>query len=291
MTEDMQYYIPPEEGWKKHFEGLVPIIILILIAIVLVGKTTNFFCTVPVLSAIFCGSGQINVGLIGDYTENAQTNIKANIFKLFIDQEGLKSNIHVKAVPDYILEYPKENALKQFDVVVVAGIQNLSFNARDALGYYLAGGGKVIIIGDSGIRDSSDPAVIGWSEAAFGDYAPVRLAAVGPAIPRVTINSPQLNYFSEEHPILSLYAEAYKIDFTNFTYPSCNSQIDALQVAPKSGTEMLAVLASADGRQSVLGIAEKKSGFNGANVIYFNYDPGCTYNAVLTTLRYLSGKR
>ncbi len=157
--EQMPYYLPPEEGWKKHFEGLIPILILVLIAIVLVGKTTNYFCAVPGLSDVFCGKGQVNIGLLGDFSANANTEVKADIFKSVIDSEGGKFNIYSRPIVVRALEYPQQNLLAPYDVVVVAGEQNLSYAARDALGNYIAAGGKVILVGDAGTRDPKDPLI------------------------------------------------------------------------------------------------------------------------------------
>jgi len=291
--EQMPYYLPPEEGWKKHFEGLIPILILVLIAIVLVGKTTSYFCAVPGLSDVFCAKGQVNIGLLGVFDSSANTEIKATIFKSVIDSEGGKFNIYSQPIVVRALEYPQQNLLAPYDVVVVAGEQNLSYAARDALGNYIAAGGKVILIGDAGTRDPRDPLIKGWSAAAFGDYSPVRLAVSGPIqgsnFPRVEITEPQLNYFIDTNPVLKDYADTYTIDFTEVSnQPSCQN-INAIDVVPVG--EMIAVLESADGSNFVPAIVEKKAGgFGGGNVIYFDYDPGCTRYAVITTIKYLAGK-
>ncbi len=291
--EQMPYYLPPEEGWKKHFEGLIPILILVLIAVVLVGKTTNYFCAVPGLSDVFCGKGQVNIGLLGDFSANANTEVKADIFKSVIDSEGGKFSIYSRPIVVRALEYPQQNLLAPYDVVVVAGEQNLSYAARDALGNYIAAGGKVILIGDAGTRDPKDPLIKGWSAAAFGDYSPVRLAVSGPIqgsnFPRVQITEPQLNYFIDTNPVLKDYADTYQIDFTEVNnQPSCQD-INAIDVVPVG--EMIAVLESGDGSDFVPAIVEKKAGgFGGGNVIYFDYDPGCTRYAVITTIKYLAGK-
>jgi hypothetical protein len=293
--EQMPYYIPPEDGWKKHFEGLIPILILVLIAIVLVGKTTNYFCSVPGLNYVFCGKGQTNVGLLGDFSATANTEIKASVFKSVLDAEGGKYNIYSRPIVIQALEYPQQNLLKQFDVVVVAGVQNLTYAAREALGNYIANGGKVILIGDAGVRDPKDPLIKGWSAAAFGDYAPVRLAISGPVtgnnFPRVNITEPQLNYFIETNPIIKDYADAYLLNFTEITASESCHQIDSIDVAPKDGNaEMIATLTSGDGSNFVPAIVERKTGLGSGDVLYFDYDPGCTRSAVIATLKYLAGR-
>jgi hypothetical protein len=290
MGEELPYYLPPEEGWKKHFEGLIPILILVLIAVVLIGKTTTYFCGVPGLSDVFCAKGDVTVGLLGDFSTNANTEIKANVFKSVLDSEGGKYNIYSKPIVTAALEFPQQELLNKFDVVVVAGEQDLSYAAREALGKYIEGGGKVILIGDAGTRDPKDPLIKGWSAAAFRDYSPVKLAISGPIdeLPRKVLTDPVMSYFEETNPILADYAEAYQLDFTEITSdPACH-EINALDVVPLG--DMISVLSSADGKNWVPGVVEKKAGlFGSGNVIYFNYDPGCTWSATITTIRYLGG--
>ena len=292
--EQMPYYLPPEEDWKKHFEGLIPILILILIAVVLVGKTTNFFCAVPGLSDVFCAKGDVMVGLLGDFSNTAQTEIKADIFKAVLDEEGAKFKIYSTLVPLTVLEFAQADPLRGVDILAVAGFQNLSYSARVALGKYIANGGKVIWIGDAGVFSESDPLMVGWGAAEYGDYTPVRLASKGAPgdLPRELLDSPQLNYFNRDHPIIKDYTDTYRLNFSRInSNPSCQ-QINALKVNARDGSTTVAVLSSGDEKKTVLAIVEKQAGAlgNGGNVIYFNYDPGCTNFATIATLRYLGGK-
>lgn len=292
--EQMPYYLPPEEGWKKHFEGLIPILILVLIGIVLIGKTTNLFCTLPLMSDIFCARGDVTVGLLGDFSQTAETQIKADIFKSVLDAEGAKFKIYSTIVPLSVLEFAQADPLRGIDILAVAGFQNLSYSARVALGKYIADGGKVIWIGDAGVFSESDPLVVGWSAAEYGDYTPVRLASRGAPgdLPRELLDSPQLNYFNKDHPIIKNYADTYRLDFNRINNnPSCQ-QINALKVNSREGATIVAVLSSGDEKKTVLAIVEKQAGSlgNGGDVVYFNYDPGCTNFATIATLRYLGGK-
>jgi len=291
--EQMPYYLPPEEDWKKHFEGLIPILILILIAVVLVGKTTNYFCAVPGLSDVFCAKGDVTVGLLGDFSSSSQTEIKADIFKAVLDEEGAKFKIYSTIVPLTVLEFAQSDPIRDVDILAVAGFQNLSYSARKAIGDYIANGGKVIWIGDAGVFSDSDPLMMGWGAAEYGDYTPVRLASKGAPgdLPRELISSPQLNYYNRDHPIIKDYTDSYRLNFSRINnLPSCQ-QINALKVNQRDGSTIVAVL-SGDEKKSVLAIVERKAGAlgNGGNVIYFNYDPGCTNFATIATLRYLGGK-
>lgn len=291
--EQMPYYLPPEEGWKKHFEGLIPILILVLIAVVLIGKTTNYFCAAPVLSDIFCKQGTIKVGLLGDFTTGADTEVKATIFYELLQEKATKSNIEWSRIPSSAIEYAQANTLKEFDVVAVAGKQELTYHARQALGEYIGGGGKVMLMGDAGVRDPDDKLIAGWGAASFGDYAPVELNLIGETsggMPRKLITDAQLFYFESDNAYLGDYARSYQLNFTLITdRPECH-QINALDVVQSGGSNLIAILESADQSKSVLAIVDKPVQFGNGKVVYFNYDPGCTWDAALTTIGYLSGK-
>jgi hypothetical protein len=292
--EQMPYYLPPEEGWKKHFEGLIPILILILIAIVLVGKTTNLFCTVPGFTDIFCAKGMITVGLLGNFGEDTDTQIKANLFKAVLDADGAKFNIQQGKIWAAGLEFPQEAALAKYDVVIVAGNRDLTLAARQALGNYIANGGKVLLIGDAGVFDPKDNMIKGWTEGSFGDYSPIRLNIQGPIsgkqLPSVTIADANMNYFDDTNPIVKYYAYQYQLNFSEVNRSEC-STINTLDVFPLSGADIVGVLSNGDDSKSVPAIVEKKAGlFGNGDVVYFNFDPGCMRNAVIATMRYLAGK-
>ncbi|RLG21378.1 hypothetical protein DRN74_02335 [Candidatus Micrarchaeota archaeon] len=181
--------------------------------------------------------------------------------------------------------------MSEFDAVIVVGQQNLSYAVRDAIGNYISGGGNVIIIGDAATKDSKDPLICGWSSAALGDHAPVRMNPVGmttQCVKTLTIESPELSFWSV-HPVLHDVAEQYNL---NLSKTDC-TEIEAIDVVPRTdiGAETIAMLSGVDengDEQYVPGIVEKATAFGG-KVIYFDYDPGCTRSIAFATLRYVSG--
>lgn len=287
----MADYYYEDEGMKKHMEGLIPIVILVLIGIVLVGKTTDTFCAVPGLNQVLCSrGGNVMIGVIGDF-ESAETNINGVHLQGILNSDGPKYNIYWRPINQQILEWPREKLLADFDAVLLVGEKDFSYAVRDAIGNYIAGGGNVIIIGDAATSDPKDPLICGWSSGALGNYAPVRMSPIGMADNECgkpkTIGNPQISFWSE-HPILRDVAEQYNLDLMKVNKETCNS-IDAIDVVPRNdlGAETIAILS--DGADTyVPGIVEKSTPFGG-KVLYFNYDPGCTWNVAFATIRYMSG--
>lgn len=288
--QEMPYYYAEEKGWKKYTEALIPVIILVIIAVVLIGKATTLFCNVPVLGTLFCAKGEVKIGLIGDFSDKAKTDIKANLFKQIIDEQGAAYQIYTVPIDQNILKFPREKLLGKFDIVIVAGMQNLTYEARDALGMWVQNGGKIILIGDAGTRDPADVLIRGWSSAAFGDAVPVALAISGPVsgIPTKTVDHAMLNFIGE-HPILHDYAKLYQLNLTEVNKVSC-SKIKAVDVVPENGADQIAwLMNSEDSAKFALAVLEKGTTWGG-KILYFNYDPGCTRGIAFTAIRYLAGR-
>ena len=291
---DMPYYYE-ESGLKKYGEGLIPIVILVLIGVVLIGKTTTAFCGMPGLDQVLCTrGGNVIIGVIGNFagTGDDPTQINAANLESVLNNEGARYGIYWRPINEEILEFPREKLLSDFDAVMVVGDTTLSYAVRDAIGNYIAGGGNVILVGDAGTQDPNDPLICGWSSAAFGDHAPVRMSPVGGMADgcvkqKIITGKPVLSFWGE-HPVLHDVAEQYSLDLTK---TDCKT-IKAIDVVPRTdlGAETIAMLTgTGDGKEiAVPGIVEKATTFGG-KVIYFDYDPGCTRSIAIATLRYVSG--
>ncbi len=279
----MAYYYEEDRGWKRDAEGIIPVIILLLIAIVIIGKTTPTFCSVPGVNQFLCTKpGPVRIGVIGTLS-GGDTEITADKFKQLLDTQGTPYEIHYTQIPLDVLKYPREKMLSNFDLVIVAGVKNLTYAQRDAIGEYLKAGGKVILIGDAATTDPNDPLIIGWSSASFGDQVPVSLNPMAAQNKDITreITGAKLVFMSP-HTILHDYADLYKL---NLSEVACDN-IKVVKVVPNG--EVIAWLEGENG-QSEPGIVEG-SGLFGGNVLYFNYDPGCTRGIAFAAVRYLAGK-
>ncbi len=287
-------YMYEEHGWKRYAEGLIPILILILLAVVLLGKTTSFFCGTPVLKSIFCGAQTIRIAVIGDF--NAQnvgepTALSAPKLKALLDSYlGATYNMNYQTFDANLLIYSKEALLKNYDMVLLVGDRAFTRPVKDAMGFYINNGGKLVVLGDAAVRDPDDPLYIGWGGGMFDSF-PVQLnpnSKQNTIDHPIIIQNPQLNFLDITHPIV----KGYQIRL-NLTSVACN-EIPVLDVQPTSDN-VIAILAQGSGApaigapKNVPGIVESSTTFGG-KVIYFAYDPGCTPNLWISTVGYLTNK-
>ncbi len=284
----MAYYYEEEKGWKRYGEGVIPVIILLLIAIVLIGKTTPTFCSVPVMNQFLCTrTGEVKIGVIGTLS-GGDTKIGAEKLQEILDTQGTAYSIYYTPVPLSVLQYPREKMLKDFDLVIVSGVQNLTYAQRDAIGEYLKAGGNVILIGDAATTDPNDPLVRGWSPASFGDQVPVELEPEASQSGDITKNLTEANLiFWGTHPVLHDYAERYKL---NLSEVACDN-IKVVKVKNKEGNIIALLQGTGEDNKedNALAIVEG-SGMFGGKILYFNYDPGCTRGIAFASIRYLAGR-
>jgi hypothetical protein len=292
--EDYSYYSGEGQGWKRYGEGLIPILILIALAVVLLGKTTTFFCGTPGLTDIFCGQQTIRIAVIGDFnseTVGEPTNLAAPKLQSLLDSYlGSTYNMNYQTFDTNLLIYAKEALIKNYDMVILVGDRAFTRPVKDAIGYYVANGGKLIVLGDAAVRDPDDPLYIGWGGGMFDSF-PVQL---NPNDRQRTIDNPIiiqdpiLNLLDIDHQIVQGYGVR-----SDLTEVACN-EIPVLDVQPTQGGSVIAILsqgtgAPSEGVKNVPGIVESASLFGG-RIIYFAYDPGCTPNLWISTVGYLTNK-
>lgn len=284
------YYAPAGEGrFKRHFEGIIPLIILIIIGIVLLGKTTSVFCGVPLLSDLFCGGKIINIAVIGDFNAEGteeETAIKGQYLKELLDSPlGKSYNMYYNVYTPSTLTYAKEALLKNYDLVILVGDRMFSRPVKDALQDYLGAGGKLIVIGDACTEDPDDPLYIGWGTIGL----PVRLNQDAD-LTGVRLHEPiQLQIFDINHPIVKGYG--VQLDLTLIEdKPNCNDDLFVIDVNPTT-QDVVAMISGehADRRRDFLAVVEGGTLFGGKSM-YFNFDPGCLPNLAISTIRYMTGK-
>ncbi|MEM0372556.1 MAG: hypothetical protein QXO69_01810 [archaeon] len=285
---DLSYY-PEEGGWKRYAEGLIPIIILILIAIVLVGKTTNVFCTIPGFNAVLCsGGGMINIAVIGSLNK-VDTTVDAKNLKELLDSDlGKACNMQYMEFEPDDLTYAKDKLLKNYDLIVLSGERNYTRPVREAVESYLESGGKMILIGDAATKDPEDPLYNGWGHI----QVPIKLRTTGTDIPTVSLTSPMLKVIDINHPIVVGYG--FKMNLSKLeTMTGCGagSPLEVVDVNPISGSTIMMISGTSEGKPKSIPAVVEESSLLGGKIYYFTFDPGCLKNMWVSTVQEITGKQ
>lgn len=286
---------------KKYMEGAIPLIILILIGVVILGRM-GLLAGVPVIGGLFGHRQEVHIAVIGSLDStgvSTPTSIDASILKTYLDSSrAMALGYHyVEFQPD-TAEYAGEELLSEFDLVILAGEKEFSRPVKSAIGTYIKGGGKLVIIGDAAINDPQDPLQIGWQVAEMQGTFPVAIqydvTKEQLENPEVIANIPDvqpltLSFVSIRHPIYERAGYPLHTVFDDAEGRidvKCISTVPAIPVRP-DGAGIVAVLKGTrmvDPEPEIedvtpitrLAIAEKETGFGRGHVVYFSYDPGCT---------------
>jgi hypothetical protein len=289
MMEGLPYYYGG--GQKKYLEGAIPVIILLLIAVVILGKTTNLFCGVPGLSAIFCGKGIVRIGIVGDLNGVGVTDQAALLapeLSKWIDKEGATYNIYAEQMSADDLIWAKDAVIKNYDFIILVGERSFKRQVKDAIGAYLGAGGKMIVIGDAATKDPDDPNYLGWGGGLF-DFMPVRLKPTADINAPLTLTNSQIKILDIGHPIMKGYGLRMNLSATGLA-TTCSS-ISVVDIAP-TGSGIIAALTGKDANNdtvSVPAVVEGGGLFSG-KVFYVAFDPGCTTNFWISLVGYMTGK-
>ena len=297
---DLPYYYGGESGSRKYLESLVPLLILVLIAVVLVGKTTNVFCTVPGLNNALCNTNNklIQIAVIGTLTptpgSDGATLVNASELKDYFTKKGMVCNMQPTEFSPNTLSVAKTALLKHYDLLILTGDRRYTLPVRNAVEDYLKSGGKVVIIGDAATLDSEDAMIYGWGSLS----SPVKLVdssysdslTDSAGIPYVNLNNSILELTDPDNPI----NVGYKL-FSNFnsTNTSCKNGMKVIEVVPVNGN-IIDVLSGIDERNNKKrdfpAIVEQK-GIMGGTVYYFSYDPGCSPDLWSYAVEEITGKK
>lgn len=296
---DLPYYYG-EKGSRKYLESLVPLIILVLIAVVLVGKTTNVFCEVPGLDTTLCSnSGNIRILIIGSLekvdSDKGGTLVNAPELKSFLDGP-MAAACNMQSItlpnPDF-LTYAQAAVLKKNDLVILAGNREYNRAVREAISDYLKSGGKVVIIGDAATKDPNDNLVRGWGHM----QVPIELKRshdTSNNIPHFTLKNPIIRIIDIDNPINKI-SQSLNLNLSEVTdKPTCNNNLTVIDVNPLSGG-VISMLTGEDNETGedrvVPAVVEEKSIFGGGTVYYFSFDPGCSQDMWISTVQEMTGKQ
>src|SRR3989338_4544564 len=280
---DMPYYLPePTGGTRKHFESLIPIAILVIIGIILLGRSSSVFCAVPCLGSVLCGTPSIQIGVIGSFTGTRvvdNTTVIAPELKLLLESpQGASYGITFQEFTPNLFTYAGDQLLANFDMVILVGDRAFNRRVKDSIGTYIANGGKLMIIGDSAISDPDDPLAKGWG---IIDGIPVRLSNEANIDLPIRIGSgdqpPAIQIADINHQISKGYFPVLNLGEVR-NKPTCNRDLQLIETLPNSNGKVIAFLSGITGAgtpKDIFGIVEGGTPLGG-KIIYFAYDPGCT---------------
>ncbi len=297
MASDLPYYYGEESGSRKYLESLVPLIILVLIAVVLVGKTTNVFCEVPGLNAALCNNGgTIKIAVIGSLEETGKsgaTVVNAPELRALLDGElGRACNMQYQVFNPDDLTYVQSSLLRNYDLLVLAGDRMYTRPVRTAVETYLEEGGKVIIIGDAATKDPEDALYNGWGHI----KVPIELRRTASMdsteIPVLQLSDPVLKIVDLNNPINVGYG--LKLNLTKIEdKPTCSGDLKVIDINPLAGGT-ISILTGENketGTTSTVPAVVEQKGIMGGSVYYFSLDPGCIPNMWISTVQEITGKQ
>lgn len=273
-----------EQGGLKgklgyHLEGLIPIILIIVIAFFIAAKFGVLTSTTPVIGPL--------VSLVPGSEKPASIIIIGTPSKYTM--EVLNSNRElVYPITTRSAEAVSRNAkqqLAQYDIVLLDQSQQANKEVSRALGEalqnYVSSGGKLITVLDSGIRQPNEFGALGW-KTSFGDIIPVecRLESITNQ-PGCTNKSTVMGRifpgaFGFKHRIMRGVEQ----------YPMEEQKLlkETVLDVTVSGNE-IAYLEDARTKKQYPAIVEAPTIVGKS--IYFNYDPGTTPALLTATLDYL----
>jgi hypothetical protein len=262
---------------RFNLEGLIPLILLVIIGV----ASLNYFglIDVPYLPK---GSARVQVLFIGEPSLGE---------RVVMDNLSYFLTYRTRAADSFGNASSEE--LHQYDIVFLdqsnSSDKSVTVALGDAIKKYVAKGGKLVVVMNSGIYQSvgfngytaSD--VVGW-KATFGNIIPAECVAGHDGVPACSESS-QMSIVGRvwqqdfEHPIMQGVEVAPPVG-------SAPVSMVTLPIQATEGAKTIAYIKAENTPASYPAILEKKH-FPMGTVIYFNYDPGMTPGILTNTINYL----
>ncbi len=249
-----------------HFEGLIPLILIILIGVVAAGWLG--IIDLPFITP----GGPVNMLVIGTPSSGTIAILEEDKDLVQYSQRSASS---LRASPN--------ETLAQYNIVMLdqsnQSDKTLPRQVGEALRNYVKKGGKLIVVGNSGIYRKDSPGIIGW-KANLGDVVPVECVRDKDGIPSCT---KQISVTGElwrvdfDHPIMEgievipADPKMSKISFKTFEVAAVGNEIAFIQNVRKA--------------DYYTGVVEKRLLLG--KCVYFNYDPALTRGVFEKTIEYL----
>ena len=264
-------YVPPAGGGftsrATSIEGLIPIIIVLIIAIYAGAKFGFFDLPLPGI-----GQEPVRMLVIGDPSPT---------LKSILDED--RDLVRYTIRDAYSLSVAPKEQLTQYKIIMIdqsrSADKSMPRRLGDAIAEWVKTGGKLNIVKDSAIYRPGATDVVGW-KATFGDIVPVECD-----IERDFVHSCT-------RPI-HVTAKIFQSDWKH-------KIVEGIEVAPADPDAVLfletfnvtPLCIQISYIQNVTTPAWNpavvdKTWFGSGKVIYFNYDPGATKGIFENTIKYL----
>lgn len=272
------YSEPLPQRIGAHLEGLIPIILILIIGFFLALKFGVIDNRTPIIGTLadvlqpIAGQGKVRMLIIGSTSQEVVD---------IINERRDKIEYLIRTT-DSLERNPVEQ-LANFDIVMLdqseEANKEVSKKLGEAMQRFVKNGGKLILVGDSGIRRPDTFDVIGWRNT-FGDIIPVECDRVANNIPTCTnplLVNGKLLRSDERHRIMQ-GIDQYPAD------PFRNATFRVLDVTP-TGRELAYIQSAGLDKKQYPAVVEKNLVIG--KVIYFNYNPGVTRGIFESTLNYI----
>ncbi len=259
-------------GSKIKWETVLPVVVIILVVLLIIFKTNIFSAGLGLFSS---GKGMTML-VIGSPTQE---------FKAILsDAENRDLIQNVRYSDTQSLEHNPYERIKGYNIIILDQSnqtdKTISRSLGEAITAYVRNGGKLIVVGNSGIERPGDVSVLGW-KATFGDIVPVGCEPTTLGIPsckRGLYIHATIHAAKEDHPIMYGILRVPALESAGYLYTETFD-------VPIYGSEIAYVKDEVNGKVYT-GIVEKQN-MLGGKVIYFNFNPGLSNAIFVNTLQYL----
>ncbi len=267
---------PLQSKFGTHLEGLIPLILILIIAFFLAVRFDVIDPSTPILGTVVdvfqSGSNPTKMLIVGATSREVIDILNDN--RDIVDYD-LKTTQSLERNPREILANYEILMLDQSE----EANKEVSKKLGEAIEKFVKSGGKFILVKDSGIRRPDTFDVIGWKNT-FGDIVPVECDRIINDQPtctnRFTVNGRLLRQ-DEDHPIMEGIEIAPADPLRTYTFQVFDVGVNGKEIAFIEGSSL--------DRKEFVGIVEKNLVIGKS--IYFNYNPGKTRGVFESTLDYL----
>ena len=258
-----------------NFEGLIPLILIIIIGFFLAAKfgiiTSGTPVVGPIIGTVVGEEEPMELLIIGSPSQELIDVLNAN-----------RDIVRYRSKNATDLERNPEDQLQAYDIVMLdqsnQSNKEVSKQLGQALQNFVSRGRKMIVIKDSGIKRPETYDIVGW-KATFGDLIPVSCERTINNVPTclqpITVVG-RIRRQDTKHQIMqgievAPAEEDLAMIMTTFDVDTVNGR----EVAYMEGQGKMTYPAIVESRRVI------------GKVLYFNYDPGKTRGIFEATLEYL----